>query len=175
MSSIIKSIDRSLSYRKRLFPSSVLVYKVEKSGKPFVLKVAETGGDWEINHLEAEREILEIVKDVPGITHLVQRYEDVRTYRNPILKSYFEGTPLRYHVISQQIRKKLRETVDALHSLGIARLDLDRPSNIVVSSNGEEVCIIDLGHGILSSNVEPSVFDKFKTLDYNELDSYISR
>jgi len=173
---LVKDIDASLRYRKKFPESSVLVYEVEKEGRTYVFKIAKASHEWGINHLKREGEILTLAKDVPGITHLVQTYKDIKNYKNPLLKEFYEGQTLGNlddKIGDADIQGKLENTVRTLHSLGVAKLNLDEVSNIVLSPDKQDVCLIDLGYGMLSKDVKSSEFKRLKLSDFDNLKRYI--
>lgn len=176
MEEIIREIDPSLKYRRKLIPSSVLVYEVEKEGTIYILKIARNERSWEVNHLKQESEILGLAKGIGGITHLVQKYESIGDYSNQILKEFYEGKDLfelNTKIYDTKVQKKLENTVRELHSLGVARLDLNRPQNIILSPDKQDVCLIDLGYGLLSKDINPSEFEWFKLRDLLDLEGRI--
>ena len=169
MIDLIKKIDSSLEYINILGPSSELVYKIKKDGLIYVLKFSRAWAKEIIN--ENEPEILELAKDTKGITHLVRRYKDFKNYKNILLKEYYEGFRVK-KIKDRKIQDKLKNTVNNLHFLGIARLDLE-DYNIVLSLDKKDVCIVDVGHGILKRQVSLSKFEKLKRMDFRDLEENI--
>lgn len=151
MEEVVTKIDPSLTFRGELKPSPLLVYEVEKEGSIYVLKVARVWSRWAADHLEQEAEILRLADGVDGITHLVQTYGDIAGYRNPILKEFHEGqniSKLRIKIQDTNVQRKLENTIRDLHCLGIAGIEV-KGKNIVVSPDGGEGKIIDLGSGVI--------------------------
>jgi predicted Ser/Thr protein kinase len=168
MEKTVKEIDSSLTYIRKLEPSSALVYEVKKDGRIYVLKTTRDDCAFGFNQLEQEGEILRLAKGVLGITHLVQTYNDIPGYRNSLLKEFYAGQSLKElggKLRDKVVRGKLEKTVHDLHSLGVVRLDLERTSNIVISSDEQDACIIDLGYGRLSRDVNSSEFESLKQRD----------
>lgn len=174
MPEIVTEVDPSLSYICDLNPSSVLVYKVARGGSNYVLKVAEYNHEWGLNHIKREGEILALAKDVPGITHMIKEYGVISICGLAILKEYFEGQTLyesELKFISDiKIQNALERSVRDLHSLGIARFDLD-DADIILSPNLDEARIIDLGCGLFSKSLSSSEFEKFKSNDLYSLEN----
>ena len=176
MDEIISRIDSSLLYIRDLKPSSVSVYEVERGGSNYVLKVAKASHEWGLKHIEREGEILALANDVPWITHLIQKYNLAGQSGLAILKEYFDGQSLLKSeldfISDTKVQSKLEGSVRDLHSLGIARLDLHH-QNIVLSPNRDEARIIDLGYGLFSKSLSSSKFEKFKSDDFCDLETYI--
>jgi len=173
MEAIVTKIDPSLTYRRRLRPSALLVYEVEKEGSIYVLKL--TNCEWLIEFIEREREILVRAAEVPGITHLVHNYEDVGDYKRAILKEFFEGETLlelKHKIGDVNLQKRLENTIRDIHSLGVAGLDLCQP-NIVLSPDRQDVSLIDLDCGLFSEHIGYSEFEKLKSKDRRDLEVLI--
>jgi hypothetical protein len=79
----VKTIDPTLIYIETFKTGGVHVYKVEKDGLTYILKTNKPDDQWGIEHLQAERQILNMACDVSGITHLVKQYDGLA-----ILKEY---------------------------------------------------------------------------------------
>ena len=94
---IIKKIDSSLSYVQTFYVSSTLVYQVKRRNSFYILKGAQQGNKWQVEHLEKEKRNLIVLSDVPRISHLVQAYdgeysiEEFYIIKNVILKEFCEG------------------------------------------------------------------------------------
>lgn len=172
---VISQIDSSLKYVKRLFPSSVIVCRVEKAGSIYILKMAKKGRHWGIEHLRREREALKIASEISGITHLIQDYEDLENYANPILKEFYKGTDLLRlgkKIRNTPIQRKLETTVHDLHRAGIADLDL-HPRNIVLSPHKKDARIIEIGDCKFRREEEYSKFDQWVKKDLSTLENFI--
>ncbi len=175
MEEYVKRIDSSLNYVKTLYPNSALVLQVEKEGLMYVLKFPRWGRPKYVeNHLKQEVDNLNLAKNVQGITHLIKKYKDRRDYKNIILKEFFEGEPVYSvgKINDSKLQIKLRNTIDELHSLGIAKLDIDN-QNIVISPDRQDVFLVDLGSGILEKNMSLSEFRKLKKGDIKDLEENI--
>ena len=160
---IVRLIDPALTVKRQMNPSLLKVYEVEKRGNRYVLKVSELCAlnNWKAFELNAEREILRIAHGVQGITHLIHDYGDVKGY-SAILKEYFEGKDLLELGIArgpfmQSAVNILKEALDRLHSLGFAEIDV-KPDNIIISPDGRDARIIDLGIYITESEVGQEKF-----------------
>jgi predicted Ser/Thr protein kinase len=176
MKEVIEKIDPSLEYKRKLWPSRTLVYKVEKGGETYVLKFVRADDEWGVKHLDREREVLALAKDLPGVTHLVQAYKDLDDYKNPLLKEFYVGETLEElgeEIKDAGVQKKIEETVRGLHSLGVAELDLNRRCNVVLSPDKKEVCLIDLGYGVLSKETSSLEFERMKSRDYSHLEKHL--
>jgi serine/threonine protein kinase len=184
MKKIVRAIDPSLHYKRRLRPSSLLVCQVEREGKLYVLKTTEMGYENEpgyeevVEHLRAEEELLNLARGVPGITHLVAAYRETEKHNRAILKEFYDGKTLEETeklITNTRSQKKLEDTIYELHSLGISRLDLCRTSNIVISPDGEDACLVDLGHGKLADRISSHEFKMYKEADLTIIRRYFSK
>ena len=176
---LVRLIDPTLAVKRQLEPSSLNVCEVEKRGNRYVLKVSELCAlnNWKAFELNAEREILRIAHGVQGITHLIHDYGDVKGY-SAILKEYFEGkNPLEISIAGepfmQSAGNKLKETLGRLHSLGFAGLDI-KPYNVIISPDGRDARIIDLGMYITAGEVEPEQFQQRVISDNSCLQNTLS-
>lgn len=173
----ISEIDPSLEVVSRLEPSSVLVYKVKKSEDHYVFKTLGINWRWGVTHLEKEQKILRLAEDVPGITHLIRSYNEHGKFKNPFLKEFYEGEgldKLGIKIDDTTLQESIEYTVRKLHALGIAGLDLDKPSNIVLSRDRKSACLIDLGLGSFVPGTDySSQMDKLKKQDFDCLEQYI--
>lgn len=164
-------VDPTLEFVERIRKSSVKVYKVEKEGIFYILKTAHTSDEWGLEHLLMERNILTLAKDIEGITHLVKSYDELNN-GYAMLKEYFEGTSLfdlKEPIANPEIYSQLHRTIESIHSIGIARLDI-RPPNVVISPDFTSARIIDLGSGLLRDKTDTLKFELAKKLDYLNLE-----
>lgn len=168
---IPSEVDPTLTFVERIRKSSVKVYKVEKEGTFYILKTTHMSDEWALEHLLKERNILTFANEVKGITHLVRSYDQLEN-GYALLKEYFEGTSLfnlEEPVKNPEIYSQLHRTIEDLHSIGIARLDIREP-NVVVSPDFTSARIIDLGSGILLNESDRETFEKAKKQDYFNLE-----
>ncbi len=162
----IKDIDPLLVEKERFKYSLTNVYKVEKEGSLYVLKVGE---GWQRSHLIHERKVLSVAREIDGITHLIKTYWIKKSlFRRDIalLKEYFDGSTLgelrlNDRIENSKLQKKLEGIVRELHSIGIADLDLHN-GNIVVSSDQQEIKIIELGLCRYSRIFGGAKFERYK-------------
>ena len=171
---VVREIDPLLSLRRKLVPSTVLVFEVEKEGSVYVLKTSSSCFQWGVEHIKREAEILELAKDIEGITHLVRRYPDSDDYESSILKEFFYGRSLAlFHekVKSSVAQARLEKAVCGLHSLGVMDLDIG-PKNIVLSETEDDARIIDLGYGQIykPDEIAKSAIDMMKLGDLRKLE-----
>lgn len=160
----VNSIDSDLSYDSILAPSTFRVYKVKSKseGTPFILKIQQEGSHF-FNWVAGEARILELAKNISGVTHLVKNYGHT-PYGYAILKEYFEGDAMCYVdnvEIGSGVKGDIAFAIDELASLGIGDLDMI-DSNIVVSPDRKKAKLVDIG----SSNSYPSIF---KYLPFSKL------
>ncbi len=170
MQAHLQKIDPTLHFRRRLLPSSVLVYQVERDGSSFVLKVAEDA--WDRKHLRNEERTLSLCSDVNGITHLVQAYRPTpSSYPRAILKEYMEGKSpqLGHRFSNSQLQSTLEKTVEELHYRRISDLELEY-KNIVISRDGTQLRIVDLGNGSIYPKTEENAFRRAKDVDYRKME-----
>jgi serine/threonine protein kinase len=176
MERTVRAIDPSLNYVAKLEPSSTDVYKVELDGGVYVLKTNSLdcyGWRWGIRHLTQEADVLQVASEVEGITHLVRKYERVGRRKISLLKEFYEGKTLRDFkapIKDTKLQRKLEGIVRDLHSIGVAQLDLDNHSNIVVSPDASDVRIVDLGCGVFSRDIDHVQFQGFIDVDMKELE-----
>ncbi len=143
----INKIDAGLSYIGKFSNGSSNAYQVADGENLRVLKVARDNSPQQIMRIKNEKLILELVKDVSGVTHGIRNYDASDLFGGAILKEYFEGNTLcdaKIVGISTEVRGKIKNIVRDLHSLGIAKLDLKK-DNIVISPDESDASIIDLG------------------------------
>jgi len=174
--SIVRAIDPSLKYVTQLRPSGTEVYKVERDGVAYVLKtnpLAYHAKDWGILHIRQEIDVLQAAEDVDGITHLVREYGEIGGRKVSLLKEFYNGTTLRSlggFIKDTKLQKKLESVVRSLHSIGIANLDLNNNTNIIISPDASDVRIVDLGCGVFSNNVTERMFQGSVNMDMNALE-----
>ena len=185
---VIEQIDPSLEFLEIFYPSSTLVCKVKRNNSGFIFKVANyqksvgelTGEDdterhfqWKVNQLRKEKSALIQAKEISGITHLIHPYEDLNEkYVCPILKEFFYGRSifeLEDKIRDTKLQQKLEKTIRELHGIGLANLDI-RPSNVFLSDDEKEVCLIEIGAPELKKEVGNSQFEKFKSEDFERLE-----
>ena len=167
---LVKTIDPTLRF-VRGFANEMFVLEVEREGSKFILKTSHAY----LLHVEKERKALQIARDVPGITHLVDQYHNVGGFDIVLLKEYFPGADLRklnVRIKDVNIQRKLEETVRALHSLGICYLDLD-PRNVLLSPDRTEARLFDFGTAIFAKDCARSDFESTKADDLRKLETLI--
>jgi serine/threonine protein kinase len=188
---VIEQIDSSLEFIEIFYPSSTLVCKVKRNDSAFIFKVANyeksiselTGEDdterhfqWKVNQLRKEKNALIIATGISRITHLVQSYENLNEkYVCPILKEFFYGESLfelKEKISNITIQQKLENTIRDIHRLGLVNLDI-RPTNVFLSYDKKDVCLIEIGAPELKKEVGNSKFKELKLEDLERLEKYI--
>jgi len=169
---LIYSIDSSLKWKKRLKAGLSLVYQVQKETSLYVLKIVPfyLGPDnWRVNHLRRETTLLEMAKEVEGITHLVKDYgKNPKSKCAAILKEYFEGKSPEKEITDTTLQQKLQKTVRQLHSLGIADFDICS-TNIIISPDKKTAKMVDFGSYLRFSS-HNSHFKAYERQDNKNLD-----
>jgi serine/threonine protein kinase len=164
---IIGEFDESLKYVKKLQPSSLWVYQVQREGQDLVLKVGLAEFPFCTEHLAQEAEILKKLRGLPGIPKLDKSYSSRGIYAGALLKEFFEGLTLRDSGISisrSQLQRQLESTVRAIHEAGFANLDI-RKHNVVVSPDRKDICLIDLGTAICRDTSWEHTFEYLRDVD----------
>lgn len=172
---IVRLIDPALEVKRKLIPSSLQVYEVEREKNKYVLKIAKPQHSWAHKHIRNERDILQIAHNIPGITHMVQDYGSVND-NYAILKEYFEGctvSPIGERSFMQSAGNMLKDTLDRLHSLGFAGLDV-KLNNAIISPDGRDARIIDLGMYITASEAGQERFEAEVITDNIHLQEILS-
>ena len=163
----INEVDSSLSYEGTLQEGISGVFKVHDGISFRILKVISTCFPSLSKYVEREGEVLELARNVPGITHLVEKYAPNNLHCGAILKEYFGGNELPENA-SSGVENIIRKTVSDLHSLGIVDLDLAN-RNIILSLNKQNAKIIDLDScDVYSRYLETITYDDF--MDKKEKD-----
>jgi len=168
---IVKVIDYELEYVEALGYINRPVYHVRKNNIDYILKAFDYTQSWERRHIDIEKEVLEMSKDVEGITHLVKDYGVIKNEHIAILKEYAEGQEISYvtKINKDKFKKQLKNTINDLHDLGVARLDVEE-RNIIISPSGIAK-IIDLGNCKFKRNLNKHEFNAEITTDFEDLKS----
>lgn len=169
---IVKSVDSELEYVEVLGYINRPVYHVRKNNIDYILKAFDYNRSWERRHIDIEKEVLEMSKDVEGITHLVKDYGVIKNEHIAILKEYAEGETLSKFgkIINREVKEQLISAISELHYIGIANLDIN-DSNVVVSKDKNSAKIIDLGYCKFKRNLTAHQFDVYRTTDFEDLKS----
>lgn len=173
----IKGIDVSLDLIEVFSNSSTLVCLVKKENLKYILKLADynsekSGFDWQFNHIEREKIVLDAARGVNGLTHLIKSYHNLA---NPILKEFFEGSSLSElgkKISETRLQKKVEGTVRNLHRLNFAGLDLGK-RNIVLSPEEEDAQIIDIGGAYTKKEIGRERYEKLKNNDLKNLEYFV--
>jgi hypothetical protein len=90
-----------------------------------------------------ERRILEKLADLPGIPNPCGPiHADGRVLPNAAGHAFVSGHPLGKHeIMSPRFFSELRETILAMHSRGIAHVDLHKRENVIVGDDGRPYLI----------------------------------
>ena len=174
---LISSIDPSLNYVKVFCVSTTRVYQVMEKSLFYILKVAQGMDEWQIEHSDKEKRNLIILKDIPGISHLIKSYNSEYIvenwyFRNPILKEFIEGNTAN-KIRDNSLQTRLKQTICEIHKRGIAGLNLENSGNIIISPNQKEATIIDLGTGRMKEEIGSIKFKWYKYRDLKNLEKYI--
>jgi len=179
---LVTHIDSELIFIKPLMrvPKRP-VYKVKKNEDVYVLKVFLADDEWNSRHLNTERTVLERAKDLTGITRLAHFYGVISPHI-ALLKEYAAGEDINLApldtrkntdifpertYICHALKTQINDTVQKLHNLGIADLDLSG-KNVVISPDKKSAKIVDLGHCVLQEDVDAETFELSKSRDlYN--------
>jgi len=152
---------------------------LKKNGLFYVLKIARDS--WDVRHLKNECKNLNLAKGIEGVTNLIQEYENFKNYKKPILKEFFDGKEIYLKdpkINKSCIQKKLENTILELHSVGIARLEIES-RNIIVSPEKDNAKIIDLGYGrtyfLWKSHLPLSKFNRMKKKDLKNLEEIFEK
>ncbi len=155
---LLKSIDPTLIFEEDLYDVDRFVLKVEKEGTSYVLKAFKSSDAWERDHIATEVRALDLAGDVKGITHLVHDYGTISGY-NAILKEYREGHRPKWRELEETgLQIQLEQTVEQLHGLGLANLEL-LSRNVIIAPDQQSVSIIDLGSCFFQDKISKSLFD----------------
>ena len=168
-------VGNEISFEKKLKGSSCLIFLVKDNNSKYILKarayetMSHKDHDWGKTHIEKEVEILNAAKDIKGITHIIREC-GISNDHIAILKEYSEGQTLKKHgkLNNIELKKQLETTINEIHDLGYAYMDI-HPKNIIVGYNEEHIKIIDLGSCIASNEVSSFKFNNFKKQDFKDL------
>ena len=168
MIEVIQAIDPSLRYVEE-FDASLCVYRVRKDGVDRILKLCDPLFRLNMLQLENERRARLLLEGIDGVTHIVHDYGDQRR-TSAILKEYFDGTDVYSGWPEDpRLQEMLEETVMGIHDLGIVTCDLN-PGNIVVSPNGQNVKIIEIGACKFLRDIGEREFEKEMSKDLTQLE-----
>jgi len=142
---ILTECEPSMEHLETFYSGPYPVLHVKYQGIEYIFKSALRILDNEL--LPNEARILGDLKDVKGITHLVQKYGN-KSYLKAILKEFFPGRELPFEekIRYKPLQKKLEDTIREIHEVGYALLDIYE-GNIIITEDGNDVCFIDLIHG----------------------------
>lgn len=108
--------------------------------------------DYKIEKINREVLILETLKDIKGVNHIIEVCKEKGTQKVMLVSSFVEG-PMMFQIHTQlhekQIQKyiyQILKVVDKAHSRGIMHRDL-KPSNIIINRKTEQLTILDWGLG----------------------------
>ncbi len=172
---LVDRIDPQLVFKTNLMKYAERpVYQVEREGMLYVLKPFDRNNNWERQHIERERLVLQGAEEIEGITHLVHDYGEIDRYI-AILKEFAEGEDLQQlggKLNNTQLQSQVEETVRALHDRGYASLDI-WPTNIVIGPNESYAKIIDLGYCVLRKDTSMNEFERMKSNDLHTLERLV--
>lgn len=132
------------------------VYLVNDSqGNPFIFKTQrssefnEGANLFSKEQINAEIQTSNRLEDIEGISHII-RIHDSPNYFRSLIKEYCLG-----EIIHEPLRdysaKYLLKTIQAIHTNGVAGLDLYNHGNVILQNNGKTK-LIDLGLSISKLN-----------------------
>jgi len=138
---ILKECEPSMEHLGTFYSGFYPVLHVKYQGIEYIFKSALRILDNEL--LPNEARILRDLKDVKGITHLIQTYK-TKKHLKAILKEFFPGRKLgaEEKIKSELLQKKLEDTIREIHEAGYAQLDIHE-GNIIISYDQEDVCFVD--------------------------------
>jgi len=168
---ILGIFDESLRFVQELRPSSLLVFKVKKDESYFVFKIGSSELSFDLEHITQEALALKRLQGVPGVPGFQQSYGARGEYCGALLKEFFQGqtlAQLRKGLNEIGLQRKVEEAVRAIHNKGFANLDLSI-SNVALSPDKKDFCLIDLGTVIHRDNVHNHTFEDLKSTDLREL------
>ncbi len=168
---------RYLGYNvlEQLTPSSCAVFKIEQEGKVMIAKIGDQMySGLAYKHVFREHEILESATGITGVPQGIS----FRTYQGNqplalLIKEYIEGEPLSRNLDSATQKDSIKALISSFHTKGMASLDLERPSNIIISPQGQPY-LIDLGSIFFSSELSADRFEAHKNDDLNSLEALFS-
>lgn len=157
---ILTECDPSLECLEAFYAGPYPVLHVRRNNEEYIFKPAIKSYDHEL--LPKEARILSDLKDVKGITHLVERYGK-KSEVKAILKEFFPGKRLgnEEQITSHRLRKKLEDTVKEIHEVGYVYLDIYE-GNIILSDDKKDVCFIDpiQGHTLAENSERKRNIDR---------------
>ncbi|MDP3989841.1 MAG: hypothetical protein Q8Q01_01400 [archaeon] len=157
---MLKEYEPSAEFIEPFYSGPSAILHVKLNEVEYVFKPALVIADNE--QLPKEARILNDLRNVRGITHLVEKYCNKLGVR-AILKEFFPGKKLGWHeqIRSPQLRKKLEDTIAEIHQVGYVHLDLHE-GNIIISDDETNICFIDpiQGHTLMSTSERKRNIDK---------------
>lgn len=108
--------------------------------------------EFKIDKINREVLILETLKDIKGVNHLVEVCKERGTQKVMLVTSFVEGpnmSQIHAQLQERQIQKYIFQIlliIDQAHSRGIMHRDL-KPSNIIINRKTEQLTILDWGLG----------------------------
>lgn len=181
---IIGYIDPTLTLLENYSHSERGVFKVEKEGKPYILKSFICDQCCDEEGIKSERAALLALKDLEGIGHIVTDYGVMEgfpasyptdTKRISILKEYVAGTVLAKHegyLSNTKLKDCLRQTLSEIQRHGFTNIDIDRV-NFVIGPNEEYIKFIDLGGCKSRTEISAKEWDKWKEWDQDLMNDLI--
>lgn len=108
--------------------------------------------DYKIDKINREVLILEKLKDIKGVNHIIEVCKEKGTQKVMLVSTFVEGpmmTQIHTQLQERQIQKyvyQILSIVDKAHARGIMHRDL-KPSNIIINRKSEQLTILDWGLG----------------------------
>lgn len=168
---IVKSFDRDLRCIQNLaYHDERYALLVQKSGRNYVLKASDTVKG-RMEPILREATVLRMLRDVPGVTHLVHDYGVHRSFTG-FLKEYAYGADRKqaYNMpVNDYIWKMLEETAREIHSRGLAPIHVI-PENVVIAPDGKSAIFVDLGECRLPGHLSHNQFLEYADFDLYALD-----
>ncbi|MFH1589013.1 MAG: hypothetical protein ABIB43_00405 [archaeon] len=174
-----KKIIRNLGYRivDEMSQGLCDVYLVKEnnSNKEVfrTLKIATDSRTSGYRHILTENKVLDGLKKVNGVAKKID-YKHILISRNNALvlvKEFIEGETLfdKYCKFDKQQQKSLEQTVNSIHRVGFAQLDL-KSQNIVIADN-KKPYLIDLGTAVSRKSMSPVAFANYEKKDIERLEN----
>ncbi|HLD39930.1 MAG TPA: hypothetical protein VJB13_02210 [Candidatus Nanoarchaeia archaeon] len=153
-----------------LFPASCEVYKVEREGKMYIVKVGDQWG-WDIHsaykQVVREHEILERAKSLVGVpqVHSFRIYPGKQEMAL-LVKEYIEGKNLKeVGTFFQSQKDDLISIINHFHDQGMADLDIHSSGcNVLITPEGKPR-LFDFGTVCFNSEVKAAKFAEMKATD----------
>lgn len=157
----LESVDNEFTDLKILYESDInLIVRGRRYGRLWILKALKKDVRNNTTALIRLRKEFEILMELnyPGIIS-VSGMEDIPEYGPCIIMEYIDGVTLDEWLKTspplktrREVGRKLADTVEYIHSKGVVHRDL-KPTNIMVTRNGNRVVLIDFGLADTDSHV----------------------